>query len=85
MNWQPPPVDEWKLWAACSDTDPEVFFPGPGESASEAKRICGNCAVPAECLDYALRHDERFGIWGGLSERARASLKRRGFGRLTID
>ncbi|HEY2448335.1 MAG TPA: transcriptional regulator WhiB2, partial [Mycobacterium sp.] len=26
--------------------------------------------------DYALAHDERFGIWGGLSERERRRLKR---------
>ena len=44
---------------------------------TEAKRICTTCEVRAECLEYALEHDERFGIWGGLSERERRRLKRR--------
>jgi WhiB family redox-sensing transcriptional regulator len=35
------------------------------------------CDVRAECLEYALLHDERFGIWGGLSERERRRLRRR--------
>ena len=43
----------------------------------EAKRICTRCEVRAECLEYALGSDERFGIWGGLSERERRKLKRR--------
>ena len=42
----------------------------------EAKRVCMSCEVRAECLEYALEHDERFGIWGGLSERERRRLKR---------
>jgi WhiB family transcriptional regulator, redox-sensing transcriptional regulator len=35
----------------------------------------GSIALKAECLEYALEHDERFGIWGGLSERERRRLK----------
>jgi WhiB family redox-sensing transcriptional regulator len=34
--------------------------------------------VRAECLDFALENDERFGIWGGLSERERRKFRRRG-------
>ncbi len=45
-------------------------------STREAKKICTGCEVRAECLAYALAHDERFGIWGGLSERERRRLKR---------
>ncbi|HET9518524.1 MAG TPA: WhiB family transcriptional regulator, partial [Actinoplanes sp.] len=52
-------------------------FPEKGGSTREAKRICGRCEVKVECLEYALGHDERFGIWGGLSERERRKLKRR--------
>jgi WhiB family redox-sensing transcriptional regulator len=68
---------EWQERALCSQTDPEAFFPEKGGSTREAKRICGRCEVKAECLEYALGHDERFGIWGGLSERERRKLKRR--------
>ena len=68
---------EWQERALCSQTDPEAFFPEKGGSTREAKRICSRCEVRAECLEYALCHDERFGIWGGLSERERRRLKRR--------
>ena len=68
---------EWQEQALCSQTDPEAFFPEKGGSTREAKRICGRCEVKVDCLEYALGHDERFGIWGGLSERERRKLKRR--------
>ena len=66
----------WQEEALCAQTDPEAFFPEKGGSTREAKRICVGCEVKAECLEYALMHDERFGIWGGLSERERRRLKR---------
>ena len=68
--------DEWQDRALCAQTDPEAFFPEKGGSTREAKKICLGCEVRHECLDYALAHDERFGIWGGLSERERRRLKR---------
>lgn len=77
------PEDEsWRDDAICSQTDPEAFFPEKGGSTKEPKKICNGsetsdpCPVRAECLQYALDHDERFGIWGGLSERERRRLKR---------
>jgi WhiB family transcriptional regulator, redox-sensing transcriptional regulator len=66
----------WQERALCAQTDPEAFFPEKGGSTREAKRVCGGCEVRAECLGYALENDERFGIWGGLSERERRRLKR---------
>jgi WhiB family redox-sensing transcriptional regulator len=68
--------EEWQERALCAQTDPEAFFPEKGGSTREAKRICMGCEVRDACLDYALAHDERFGIWGGLSERERRRLKR---------
>ena len=68
--------DQWQERALCAQTDPEAFFPEKGGSTREAKRICLGCEVRDECLDYALANDERFGIWGGLSERERRRLKR---------
>ncbi len=68
--------DTWQDQALCAQTDPEAFFPEKGGSTREAKRICLGCEVKAECLEYALHNDERFGIWGGLSERERRRLKR---------
>ncbi len=66
----------WAADAKCLQADPETFFPEKGGSTREAKRICMQCDVRDECLDYALENDERFGIWGGLSERERRKLKR---------
>ncbi len=67
----------WQERALCAQTDPEAFFPEKGGSTREAKRVCATCEVREECLEYALANDERFGIWGGLSERERRKLKRR--------
>jgi WhiB family redox-sensing transcriptional regulator len=66
----------WQERALCAQTDPESFFPEKGGSTREAKKVCTGCEVRAECLEYALAHDERFGIWGGLSERERRRLKK---------
>ena len=67
---------DWHERALCAQTDPEAFFPEKGGSTREAKKICTGCEVRSECLSYALANDERFGIWGGLSERERRRLKR---------
>ncbi|MGL4173733.1 MAG: WhiB family transcriptional regulator [Actinomycetota bacterium] len=66
----------WQERALCAQTDPEAFFPEKGGSTREAKKICLSCEVRSECLGYALENDERFGIWGGLSERERRRYKR---------
>ena len=66
----------WQERALCAETDPESFFPEKGGSTREAKRICSTCEVRRECLEYALENDERFGIWGGLSERERRRIRR---------
>jgi len=67
----------WQADALCTQTDPEAFFPEKGGSTRDAKRICTECTVKTECLEYALANDERFGIWGGLSERERRKYRRR--------
>lgn len=67
----------WQADALCAQTDPEAFFPEKGGSTREAKKICALCPVRAQCLEYALKNDERFGIWGGLSERERRKLRKR--------
>ena len=71
-----PPELAWQERALCAQTDPEAFFPEKGGSTREAKRVCLSCEVRGECLEYALANDERFGIWGGLSERERRRVKR---------
>lgn len=66
---------EWQDGALCAQTDPEAFFPEKGGSTREAKQVCLACDVKAQCLEYALARQERFGIWGGLSERERRRLQ----------
>jgi len=66
----------WQERALCAQTDPEAFFPEKGGSTRDAKKVCVGCEVRGECLGYALEHDERFGIWGGLSERERRKFKK---------
>jgi WhiB family transcriptional regulator, redox-sensing transcriptional regulator len=73
---QAPEALRWQDFALCAETDPDAFFPEKGGSTREAKRTCRSCEVRAECLEYALETDQRFGIWGGFSERERRRLKR---------
>jgi WhiB family transcriptional regulator, redox-sensing transcriptional regulator len=67
----------WQTDSLCAQTDPEAFFPEKGGSTRDAKKICTSCEVRSQCLEYALQNDERFGIWGGLSERERRKLRKR--------
>jgi WhiB family redox-sensing transcriptional regulator len=64
----------WTADALCAQTDPEVFHPEKGGSTRDAKKVCAKCPVQAECLNWALTTGERFGVWGGLSERERRKL-----------
>lgn len=66
--------EPWMDDGLCAQTSPEAFFPERGGSTRDAKRICVGCDVKAQCLDYALANNERFGVWGGLSERERRAL-----------
>jgi WhiB family transcriptional regulator, redox-sensing transcriptional regulator len=81
------PDAEWRESAACLHF-PAVLFFGQDDSESpaerrtretRAKRICAACSVRDECLDYALRTKEPYGIWGGLTELERKTRLRRGF------
>ena len=66
----------WQERANCLGVDPDLFFPERGASTREAKAVCKGCEVRGECLEYALAHGEKFGIWGGLSERERRRVRR---------
>lgn len=73
----PPLTDrDWMRDAPCRGMDAALFFPERGESTREAKATCATCNVSAECLDYAMRNQIKFGIWGGRSERERRTLRR---------
>jgi WhiB family redox-sensing transcriptional regulator len=64
----------WVVDGACGDADPAWFFPNRGESATKAKAICATCPVLAPCREFGM--GEPFGVWGGLSEKERAAIKR---------
>jgi len=69
------PDELWRDRGLCLQVDPDAFFPASGHSAVPAKQVCARCEVRAECLEWALTHDE-WGVWGGLSERERRPLRR---------
>lgn len=72
-----PQLDEsWRDKAACKGVDPKLFFPERGDDTVTPKRICASCPVAEPCLDYAMQLNEKFGIWGGASERQRRTLRR---------
>jgi WhiB family transcriptional regulator, redox-sensing transcriptional regulator len=66
----------WQARANCMGVDPDLFFPERGASTREAKEVCRGCVVRDDCLEYALDNGEKFGIWGGMSERERRRLRR---------
>jgi WhiB family redox-sensing transcriptional regulator len=66
----------WQERANCLGVDPDLFFPERGASTREAKSVCRGCEVQGDCLEYALSNGEKFGIWGGLSERERRRVRR---------
>jgi WhiB family redox-sensing transcriptional regulator len=65
----------WRELAACRGIDLEMFFPGRGESAGPARRVCAACPVRQPCLDYAISNRIVHGVWGGLTERERRALR----------
>jgi len=75
-------ADTWSSRAACRGYRTNVFVPPPTTESpdrrlqreTEAKRVCEQCQVRADCLAYALHVREPLGIWGGLTESERRSL-----------
>ena len=76
----PPPPDHqaqsWMLRALCREYAPEEFFPSDGVGVEKARKICAECPVKTECLEYALTYRIDHGVWGGASERERRRILR---------
>jgi WhiB family redox-sensing transcriptional regulator len=67
--------NSWRAQAHCACVpDPEIFFPDRNASADEALAICGGCPVMFACRAYAIEHQERDGVWGGLTESERRQV-----------
>lgn len=67
---------DWRDFGACVGHVEITWFPARGESTRAAKAICASCPVRDVCREVALARGEKFGIWGGLSERQRRRLRR---------
>jgi WhiB family redox-sensing transcriptional regulator len=73
---------QWLNESRCLTEDPELFFPvgntGPAvDQIDQAKAVCRECNVATQCLEYAIKENQDTGVWGGLSEDERKSLKRK--------
>ncbi len=71
-----PRLENWQDYSNCLGIDPDLFFPERGASTKEAKEACKACVVREECIEYALETGQKFGIWGGMSERERRRMRR---------
>jgi WhiB family redox-sensing transcriptional regulator len=69
---------DWQARGLCRGVEPEVFFPISEEDAWRAKEICAACNVRESCLVFSLANRERYGVWGGVTEKERQDMFRRG-------
>lgn len=67
---------EWMREGHCRYYPPAAFFPSDGVGVDQARQICAECPVKAECLEYALESRIDHGVWGGCSERQRRRILR---------
>ena len=73
-GWVPVADPDWADRATCAGRDTEVFFPDGDQPDRVAKAYCRRCPVQADCLAHAIENDERYGVWGGVSEHTRELL-----------
>ena len=73
-------LPDWYQKAACKGADQDAWFPtvgyGNSQTVQEARVVCFSCPVQQECLNFALEHNEMYGIWGGYSPKARNAIRR---------
>jgi WhiB family redox-sensing transcriptional regulator len=67
-------IPGWFVDALCAEIGGDEWYPEKGGTTRAAKRICAKCPVREECLEWALQNQERFGVWGGKSERERRAM-----------
>jgi WhiB family redox-sensing transcriptional regulator len=66
--------NDWMAAGNCRFEPPSTFFPSDGVGVEIAKRVCADCPVKDQCLEYALQHRIDHGVWGGTSERQRRRI-----------
>lgn len=65
---------QWMAEGLCADKPPSLFFPSDGVGVDVARKVCADCPVRTECLEYALTNRIDHGVWGGTSERERRRI-----------
>ena len=68
--------EDWRAAGLCSRTNPDLWFSPGAVEHKEAKRICRDCPVRQQCLQYAMETPVDHGIWGGMTERERRRYRR---------
>ena len=76
LPMNPSPPDLWQDRAACFGIDPDVFFPDLRGRGRAGARVLRRCRIREECLAWALKNGERYGVWGGLTEQQRRRVQR---------
>jgi WhiB family transcriptional regulator, redox-sensing transcriptional regulator len=77
LSTAPPDPDSESAWMAtgnCRLHPPATFFPSDGVGVDKARKICRDCPVMSQCLEYALVERIDHGVWGGCSERERRRI-----------
>ncbi len=74
---QEPSETSWRILGACRGLDPETFHPAEGDEGMRAKMVCDTCVVRNTCLEFAIAHHEKDGVWGGMTVAERRRLVRR--------
>lgn len=80
-----PLAEAWMVNAACKDApDPDLFFSGEPAQVKEAITICHQCPVRVLCAEYAVNNEIGHGVWGGLTETDRRSIRKQKLSRKGI-
>jgi WhiB family transcriptional regulator, redox-sensing transcriptional regulator len=71
----------WRQLAGCANLDTNMFFPtgltgSSIEQTNLAKSVCKDCPVANQCLEFALRTLQDYGVWGGRTEEERRVIRR---------
>lgn len=68
--------EDWREQALCAQVDPDLWFPEKGSQTHASKKVCAACPVAAQCLEWAVTHKQREGVWGGKSDQERRAIER---------
>jgi hypothetical protein len=71
-----PATPKWVRDGDCTRVDPEAWFPDVGGSPKAAKEICRGCPSKEPCLQWAMEHNERWGVWGATTYEERVKIRR---------